>query len=380
MVEEGLTFPLVEVRGDPRECGRQHGEACREQVRQYADALLGVLGGEAALRGLDAGGVGDGADRPPGLSREALYARAMTFLPSFEAFAPHLVEEIRGIAEGAGVPFGAALLVNVRAEVAGVVTPDVRGIPTTSVEGCTAFAVGRGATLRGDLYLGQNQDQAPEMEALGIVLRVRPAHGPPAVMATFGGLVGYPGLNAAGVAHFQNALSNAVWRHALPHYPMKRALLEQSDLTGCLAVFDRARLASCGNYVLGDRSGRLLDIEATPDGYAALEPERGVVVHTNHFRSDRFRPQERLLTSLPDSTARLSRMVGLLAAGHGKITLETVKDALRDHEDLPGAICRHEPERPMKTIASIIAEPDAGRLHVARGNPCRSEYVAYDVE
>lgn len=377
MVEERVTFPLVEVRGGPRECGRQHGEACREQVRQYADTLLGVLGGEAGLRGLDAGAVGGGADRPPGLSREALYARALTFLPSFEAFAPHLVAEIRGIAEGAGVSFGAALLVNVRAEVAGVITPVT---PATSVEGCTAFAVGRGATLRGDLYLGQNQDQAPEMEALGIVLRVRPEQGPPVVMATFGGLVGYPGLNAAGVAHFQNALSNGVWRHALPHYPMKRALLEQGDLAGCLAVFDRARLASCGNYVLGDRSGRLLDVEATPDGYAVLEPEGSVVVHTNHFRSDRFRPRERLLTSLPDSTARLSRLAAVLAAGHGKVTLETVKDALRDHDALPGSICRHEPQRPMKTIASIIAEPDAGRLHVARGNPCRSEYVAYDVE
>lgn len=157
MVEHGVTFPLVEVRGGPRECGRQHGEACREQVRQYADTLLGVLSGEASLRGLDAGAMGagaisGGADRPPGLFREALYARALTFLPSFEAFAPHLVEEIRGIAEGAGVPFGAALLVNVRAEVAGVVSPDV---PAGPVQGCTAFAVGRGATLRGDMYLGQ---------------------------------------------------------------------------------------------------------------------------------------------------------------------------------------------------------------------------------
>jgi hypothetical protein len=34
----------------------------------------------------------------------------------------------------------------------------------------------------------------------------------------------------------------------------------------------------------------------------------------------------------------------------------------------------------MKTIASIIAEPDARRLHVARGNPCESDYVTYDVE
>jgi hypothetical protein len=34
----------------------------------------------------------------------------------------------------------------------------------------------------------------------------------------------------------------------------------------------------------------------------------------------------------------------------------------------------------MKTIASIIAEPDKGLLHVARGNPCENEFVAYSVE
>ncbi|MGH2366690.1 MAG: C45 family autoproteolytic acyltransferase/hydrolase [Chloroflexota bacterium] len=378
MVMEAPSFPLVEVYGRPRERGRQHGEACREQVRTYADTLLRVLGGEAQLRSLDAGcadgdarvsaGAPAGASSRPGLTREALYARALTFLPAFEAFAPHLVDEIRGIAEGAGVPFEAALLVNVRAEVAGVVD-----------SGCTAFAVGREATASGNVLLGQNQDQSPEMEALGVVLRVRPDDGPPVVMATFGGLVGYPGVNGAGVAHFQNALSNGVWRHALPHYPMKRVLFEQRDVAGCLAVFDRARLASCGNYVIGDGTGRLVDVEATPDGYALLEPEEGIVAHTNHFRSDRFRPQERLLGSLPDSAARLGRMQTLLRREHGRITLETVKRALRDHDGEPAAICRHEPGRPMKSIASIIAEPDAGRLHVARGNPCESEYVAYAV-
>jgi isopenicillin-N N-acyltransferase-like protein len=362
-------FPLVEVRGSPRACGRQYGEACREQVRRYAETLRRVLSDEARLRSLDSG------TPSAGDATQDLYARALTFLPAFEAFAPHLVDEIRGIAEGAGVPFAAALLVNVRAEVAGVSRAAV-----VAGEGCTSFGVGRAATLAGDLFLGQNQDQAPEMESLGVVLRVRPDAGPPAVMATFGGLVGYPGLNAAGVAHFQNALSNGVWRHGLPHYPLKRLLLEQQDVAGCLSVFDRARLASCGNYVLGDRSGRLLDVEATPDGYATLEPEDTLVVHTNHFRSDRFRPQERLLESLPDSAGRLERMTEQLGVARGSVTLETVKAALRDHQGLPGAICRHDPERPMKTIASIIAEPDAGRLHVARGNPCETEYVAYDVE
>ncbi|MBI3971669.1 MAG: hypothetical protein HY332_10315 [Chloroflexi bacterium] len=391
------TFPFVEIRGGPRERGRQHGEACRHQVQHYAETLLRVLSGEAALRSLETADAG--ASGRPRLTREDLYARALTFLPFFEMFAPHLVEEIRGIAEGADVPFAAALLVNVRAEVAGVMrvqapasadgcAAGTAGAAETAgaagrakaMEGCTSFGIGREATLRGDVLLGQNQDQAPEMEALGIVLQVRPDDGPPMVMATFGGLVGYPGLNGAGVAFFQNALSNGVWRHALPHYPLKRVLLEQDDVDGCLRTVDRARLASCGNMVIGDRHGRIVDVEATPDGYAIVELEDGVVVHTNHFLSDRFRPEERLLGSLPDSAARLARMSALVDEARGQITLETMQRFLRDHDLGPAGICRHEPERPMKTIASIIAEPDRGLLHVARGNPCENAYVAYSVE
>ena len=316
-MNEASAFPFVEIRGRPRERGRQFGEACREQVRAYPEALRRVLGAEAGLRALPAG---DGADGPPGAAPQApteadLEARALTFLPAFEAFAPHLVEEIRGIAEGAGVAFATALLVNVRAEVAGVT--GVRA-GSVQVEGCTAFAAGQGATARGDVLIGQNQDQAPEMEAFGVVVRVRPEDGPPAVMATFGGLVGYPGLNGEGVAHVQNALANGAWRHALPHYPLKRVLLEQGSVEGCLGVFDRAPLASCGNYVLADGRGRIVDVESTPDGYAVLEPEEGLLVHANHFRSDRFRPQERLLKSLPNSAPRTARLQALLGARRGR--------------------------------------------------------------
>jgi isopenicillin-N N-acyltransferase like protein len=262
------------------------------------------------------------------------------------------------------VPFAAALLVNVRAEVAGV-----------RDEGCTAIGVA--APAAGTVFVAQNQDQSPEMEELGVVLLVRPDDGPPALMATFGGLVGYPGVNGDGVAFVQNALANGVWRHALPHYPLKRALLEQSSAEACLGVFDRTQLASCGNALIGDKSGRLVDVEATPDGYAVVEAEDGILVHTNHFQSARYAPQERLLDSLPDSAARLARMREQLRASHGRITLDTVKSALRDHAGGEPAICRHEPGRPMKTIASIIAEPEHGRLHVARGNPCETEYTTY---
>jgi len=33
----------------------------------------------------------------------------------------------------------------------------------------------------------------------------------------------------------------------------------------------------------------------------------------------------------------------------------------------------------MKSIYSVIGEPDRGRLHVSVGNPCESEYFTYEL-
>ena len=103
--------PLVRVSGGPYERGRQHGRACGDLIRRYPEVLLQVISVEGRWRALDRASA-------PG-KREDLLSRAMTFLPAMEAFAPHLVEEIRGIADGANVSFAEALLVNVRAEVMG---------------------------------------------------------------------------------------------------------------------------------------------------------------------------------------------------------------------------------------------------------------------
>ena len=361
------TFPFIDVRGNRREIGRQHGEACREQIRAYAALLAKLL-------------ARDGSNQLPGVRQRCspgeLAQRALRFLPAFERFAPHLVEEIRGIAEGAGVPFATALLVNVRAEVGGI------GAAVGGGEGCTAFAVRQPVADPRQVLVGQNIDQSREMEEFAIVLRVQPDDAPPALMVTFGGLVGYPGVNAEGVCFMQNQLANGRWRPGLPHYPLKRVLLEQRDLAGCLAAFDRAELASSANYVLADGSGALLDVESTPDGYATLPPDAGAVIHTNHFRGAAYVSQERLLQTLPDSAVRYERARGLCAQSGSTASLATLQVWLRDHADEPTAICRHDgdaADQPMQTIWSVIAEPARGLLHVARGNPCQNEYVAYAV-
>ena len=50
---------------------------------------------------------------------------------------------------------------------------------------------------------------------------------------------------------------------------------------------------------------------------------------------------------------------------------------LADHARYPESICRHETG--LTSIASLVAEPDQGRLHIAVGNPCQHAFVAYSL-
>lgn len=358
-------FPLIEISGPPYERGVQFGRACGDLIRRYPSVLRQIQADESRLRGQEIA--------PEDLGDAELGRRARVFLPWFEEFAPEQIDEIRGVAVGAEVPFETALLVNVRAEVFGL---------GRHISGCTAIALGRRATADGGVLIGQNQDQHPLMQDLVVILRVIPHRGPRMLMATFGGLLGYGGINSDGIGYMMNALANGTWRMGMPHYPVKRTLLEQSDIDGCLQVFDRAKVGSCGNNLLVDRQ-RLADVELTPDGYSVIEPDDRVgdfLAHTNHFHKYCSASEDRLLTSIPDSTNRCARAEALVQSRHGHLGLADLKAYFADHDGYPNSICRHitpESTGRMKSIYSVIGEPDRGLLHVSVGNPCESEYATY---
>jgi isopenicillin-N N-acyltransferase-like protein len=111
MASTSPTLPCVTVRGGPYERGLRHGQECGDLIARYPDTLLGTIRQEAAWRALPI---------DSSLDRDSLLARCLAFLPQYEAFAPHLVEEMRGIADGAKLEFAEVLLVNVRAEVMGI--------------------------------------------------------------------------------------------------------------------------------------------------------------------------------------------------------------------------------------------------------------------
>ena len=338
-------FPLFEVGGTSYEMGYQHGAQAAQLVRRY---LLWI-------------------EKLTGKTREVLSRNAMSFLPMIEALSPSLVEETRGLAEGAGISFEEAVLCQVRAETA------------RAGEGaCTGFALTGAATADGQPLAGQNQDLEPEYADVAILLRVKPTDGRPrALMFTFAGQLGYSGMNEHGLAHFANAVYGFQWRPGLPHYPIKRVMLEKRSIAECVDLLANSRTCSAHNVVICDGAGNVGDVEIRPEGISVFEDDdTDWRVHTNHYVTPDFASFED--DTLPDSRLRRDRMRQLIKQHWGDITVDTMKALLSDHEGNPAGICRHGAVD-MHSISGYIAEPKEGLLHVRRGHGCLGTWTAYEV-
>jgi hypothetical protein len=341
----GHEFPFVQAGGSAREMGRQHGEQAGTLIKKYLTLV----------------------NRLTGQPTDLLCRNATRFRPMMEALSRKFVEEVEGLSEGAGISLAEALLCQARAEA------------SHAWEGaCTAFALKGKATADGNTLIGQNQDLETEYADVAIVLKVCPNDGRPrALMFTFAGQLGYSGINEFGLTHFASSLYGFQWQPELPHYPLKRVLLEQRTIQEAIELLRVHRVCSAGNMVLADGEGQIADVEIRPEGIALYDDgDPDLRLHTNHYLSRQFGHFED--NFLPDSVPRLERMRELVNKSWGKITLETIKDFLADHSGDPKGICRHGAGN-MHSISGYIAEPAKGLLHVRGGHGCLGTWTTYEV-
>ena len=342
-------FPYIQVSGTAYHMGAEYGRQCQPQINCFLEMLMA------------------GRDRGQTLRRTRVFA------PHFDHHVPQFVEQVRGLADGAGISFEEALLIQIRGEI------DQGG----SGPACTVFAVGPGVTASGQVLIGQNADLTDQFERIGVVLHLIPKSGPQILMWTFGGLLGYHGMNSQGVAQFANALGGGPgWRLALPHYPIKQQMLQKQTVAECLEVLDQIPVCSSGNYVLTGGCGRIIDVELTPEGYTMHDDEgENFIVHTNHFLSPRFASPHTDAQSLKDSFPRLCRLQRLIRDHAGQLCVEQLQQLLADHDNHPVSICRHRTaDDATKTTACLIAEPEAGKFHVGCGNPCEKRFATYQFD
>jgi isopenicillin-N N-acyltransferase-like protein len=349
-------FPLIEVRGEPFERGQQYGAQAAKLIHSNLDGYFRLFQHET------------------GLTRTGVLEKAREYLGPAQEYAPRLVDEMRGIAQGAGVSLDEVLALNCRTEIL-----SVGAVPLREGE-CTALFVAPKFTANGQALLAQNWDWADVLRGGQVLLRVQRPREPKTVLTlTEAGQVGKIGLNSAGVGVCLNFLRHDQRRWGTPLHLILREALEAPRLSLAAAAVYRAQRADAGNVLLAHAQGEAVSLEATPADVGVLHPAGGLLVHTNHFFTPRLQEGD---TGILDSTStelRYNRALQVLRSHVGAITVETLQEVLRDHFHRPNSICRH-PDLALPaiertaTLASVIMNLNTGEIHVSDGEPCQGDY------
>ncbi|MFJ1702053.1 C45 family autoproteolytic acyltransferase/hydolase [Kitasatospora sp. NPDC088346] len=389
-------IPVIEISGPPRERGRTYGEAARPQI----EAALAFYG-ESFARGSR-------------LDWRQVTDRARLWVPLVEAFAPDLLEELRGVAEGAGTGLLDLMALNARGEIVYDRTfarmgrppqapgsesgadPDPTPTPgpdadaesdsdSGAADGCSSFALLPPAAGDGHVWAGQNWDWRTGAGRTLVALRVvQPPH-PTVVMVVEAGQIGRHGANSAGIALNANGLGGRFGDEiGVPQTFIRRRILDRANFKDALQVPFSVHQQIPTNLLFTHRDGVSIDLETTPGRHRWLYPEQGLLVHGNHYQAGV--PAQLAGSYRPFAVDSLYRVPLIEAALRRARDLREPEDvrgvieqALGDHFGLPHSVCNHpdphtDPLLQTSTIASNIVDLTTGEYHVAAGLPCGTPY------
>lgn len=348
------TVPIINVKGSPRERGRQQGEGAQSQI-------AGMLAAYRELFPIASKMTWDEALR-----------EACKYLPYAEAAFPHFVEELRGIAERSDVPFEDVWLLNCYEEVT-----------ESQHMACTSVAVRDDRTTDGHVLLAHNEDWISVDRDHVYLVHAEPDDGPAFIGMSYGALLSNVGFNEEGIGVAINSVYATDAQVGVPRILFSRAILTARTIGEAIqACVPRGR-AGGYHYLLTDAHGELYSVESSATAHAFLYGDEGWLAHTNHYLSLRMQTLEQPGT-YTGSHVRLNRARRLLQAqmGEGKVSLEGLQTLLRDHVNRPNSVCSHEdptepPHEREQTVISLVMDLTERVVWAAPGPPCEGEYVQY---
>lgn len=356
-MKKETNLKLYEFSGTWREIGRQYGEQCREeigQMREYWRNALSFVMPDKAL--------------------EEVVEASLAFAEPIRSYCPEFMDELEGIAEGAGIPLAEVLFHQ------GAFEMDVAG--PLYVGGCTSFAAAGKATKHGKTVAGQHFDWFDG--AAMVVMKLKPEGGPEILGTTIAGQLLQFGINSLGVAHYANVLCYPKSVVGVPAVVVgQRALLCKNvpEAIRCITQCDNAIAL---NHVLASSDGCIIDVEATPDKCGIVLPERDVLAHANNFLTHFLQKDDVVdQTFFPDSFLRTYRMRQLLDENYGELDENLMQELLADHRGYPDCICRHiDPDdaegEKCRTLLSIVSVPEDGKLWVSP-QPCEYDFQMFSL-
>ena len=337
------------------ERGCAHGEGARDKVRtalaRWEEATLASLP--------DASGITQYSERF--LAQTGLWDTA-------QHLCPDLADEVRGIAQGAGLPEAVVAAYNLMDE-QWWYDFDATQTPPEAEPGCSLIALaGPDHTV-----IAQNMDLPEFMDGSQVILHLGGPEMPETLLLSAAGLIGLTGMNRTGVAICVNTL--LMLRHqkrGLPVAFMLRRALAERTADGALGVLRALPHASGQHYAVAHKGG-VTGLECSALGAAVSSQGQRRLLHTNHplASADTDTRALAMLTArgrIADSTQRLAHMAALGPQG-----VQDVQAMLTDPAT-PLCMVADGPSR-SQTFGSVLFDlSDSPQGQIRLGLPGRDDW------
>ena len=337
----------VTLEGTPHERGLVHGKSLKEPIHE----LLKLWKADLAERyRMDAGAF------------VKKFLQRTDFTAAIKKWTPDLLEEVNGIAKGAGVDFDTMLAFQL---------VDEYWVHGSGVAGehCSSLGVARRDDQPG--YVAQTMDLEGFRNGFQAVLHIRQ---PNAKLETFvltcAGLIGLNGLNSRSIGVCCNTLSQlAFCGDGLPVACVVRGLLQQDTEDAALDFLRRIKHASGQNYVIGGPD-KVYDFECSAGKVSRFTPKTGpdVVWHTNHplanddYNAAHREAMKKKETAKKEANSRVRLPALESRLGKDKVVpdLNLIKTILSSKDSAEYPVCRpHRNPKDNFTFASVIMDLSA---------------------
>ena len=205
------------------------------------------------------------------------------YLRITEEVAPDVIAELRGMAEGSGVPFETLFVLNAGAEL----------MQSLGRLECTVVGITGAGTGDGHVLLAHNEDATAGWADLTYVIKAEPDDAPAFVAFTYAGLLLHQGVNAAGLGSVGNALYARDARPGIPKLLLYRRAITQGTIEGAIRTVTDDRRAYGNNHLFATADGDLYDVEVSGSRWAMRSRRQslsGARQPLHPARHDRSRP------------------------------------------------------------------------------------------
>jgi isopenicillin-N N-acyltransferase like protein len=293
---------VIRCEGSPLERGLGQGETLRSTIRDGLDRWAAELGARH--------------DVPIGRYVDE-FLSSTSYAPAISRFTPELMEEMRGIASGAGQPFNTILAFNLLDEE--WLFGQSRGRPP---RGCTSAGfVNRPSGRR---VIGQTMDLPSVHDGTQVAVNHVRENGPDVTVLTAAGMVALTGVNSVGVGVVVNALQTLeASTSGLPVAFVIRGILDRPNATAAEQWVRSLPHATGQHYLIGDPE-RLLSLECGANGVSEVDPGSDRFCHANHPLTDGAPVhRDKVASGAANSLGRQQRMGELLPGLETAGDLET---------------------------------------------------------